>query len=113
MKKSYKIIFLYSSTLFFSGCSTIGNVGTAKLKPISLDPAVAQSLEDPTKPFPTLNVGADGLLTRGAVDALALSVESKGYSQNSKNTLGALMICLLYTSPSPRDKRQSRMPSSA
>ena len=26
--------------------------------------------------------------------------------------LGAL-VCLLYTSPSPRDKRQSRMPSSA
>ena len=26
---------------------------------------------------------------------------------------GALYICLLYTSPSPRDKRQSRMPSSA
>ena len=24
-----------------------------------------------------------------------------------------LLICLLYTSPSPRDKRQSRMPSSA
>ena len=24
-----------------------------------------------------------------------------------------LMGCLLYTSPSPRDKRQSRMPSSA
>ena len=24
-----------------------------------------------------------------------------------------IMICLLYTSPSPRDKRQSRMPSSA
>ena len=27
--------------------------------------------------------------------------------------LGKLYICLLYTSPSPRDKRQSRMPSSA
>ena len=26
---------------------------------------------------------------------------------------GANNICLLYTSPSPRDKRQSRMPSSA
>ena len=25
----------------------------------------------------------------------------------------ALIFCLLYTSPSPRDKRQSRMPSSA
>ena len=24
-----------------------------------------------------------------------------------------LRVCLLYTSPSPRDKRQSRMPSSA
>ena len=27
--------------------------------------------------------------------------------------LGNVMHCLLYTSPSPRDKRQSRMPSSA
>ena len=26
---------------------------------------------------------------------------------------GEYSICLLYTSPSPRDKRQSRMPSSA
>ena len=26
---------------------------------------------------------------------------------------GTIPICLLYTSPSPRDKRQSRMPSSA
>ena len=26
---------------------------------------------------------------------------------------GKYYICLLYTSPSPRDKRQSRMPSSA
>ena len=26
---------------------------------------------------------------------------------------GERSICLLYTSPSPRDKRQSRMPSSA
>ena len=27
--------------------------------------------------------------------------------------VGVLIACLLYTSPSPRDKRQSRMPSSA
>ena len=31
----------------------------------------------------------------------------------SSITIEALNICLLYTSPSPRDKRQSRMPSSA
>ena len=29
------------------------------------------------------------------------------------NQIGGDSICLLYTSPSPRDKRQSRMPSSA
>ena len=28
-------------------------------------------------------------------------------------TLGGDLGCLLYTSPSPRDKRQARMPSSA
>ena len=27
--------------------------------------------------------------------------------------IGGMQVCLLYTSPSPRDKRQSRMPSSA
>ena len=30
-----------------------------------------------------------------------------------KAPLRSIMSCLLYTSPSPRDKRQSRMPSSA
>ena len=33
--------------------------------------------------------------------------------QQAGYTTDALMTCLLYTSPSPRDKRQSRMPSSA
>ena len=35
--------------------------------------------------------------------------------QETLNALSdsALHTCLLYTSPSPRDKRQSRMPSSA
>ena len=31
----------------------------------------------------------------------------------STKTMESLKTCLLYTSPSPRDKRQSRMPSSA
>ena len=33
--------------------------------------------------------------------------------QAAQVLLKQLKICLLYTSPSPRDKRQSRMPSSA
>ena len=32
---------------------------------------------------------------------------------NFLRTHGYINACLLYTSPSPRDKRQSRMPSSA
>ena len=38
----------------------------------------------------------------------------KGKHEGIKLALGILnRSCLLYTSPSPRDKRQSRMPSSA
>ena len=36
------------------------------------------------------------------------TIECKSLALN-----GHLLNCLLYTSPSPRDKRQSRMPSSA
>ena len=34
-------------------------------------------------------------------------------SEDDAETLGYFMACLLYTSPSPRDQRGSRMPSSA
>ena len=37
--------------------------------------------------------------------------QSKFVTQRKEKDL--VHICLLYTSPSPRDKRQSRMPSSA
>ena len=38
---------------------------------------------------------------------------SKNDSNNYRPVMNSSNICLLYTSPSPRDKRQSRMPSSA
>ena len=41
-------------------------------------------------------------------DVLELNKGEFSYSLKAKNN-----FCLLYTSPSPRDKRQSRMPSSA
>ena len=38
----------------------------------------------------------------------------KAFNDKTKDVeKGAPIPCLLYTSPSPRDKRQSRMPSSA
>ena len=50
-----------------------------------------------------------------------LEAGPNGFRRNSKRLLNLdlivvdemSMVCLLYTSPSPRDKRQSRMPSSA
>ena len=42
--------------------------------------------------------------------------DDAGLRLTVKNTLSAIdyfKICLLYTSPSPRDQRGSRMPSSA
>mgnify|MGYP003309214622 CR=1 FL=1 len=36
-----------------------------------------------------------------------------GESGSGKSTIANAIICLLYTSPSPRDRTRSRMPSSA
>ena len=47
-------------------------------------------------------------------DSLAVKwTLNKDKSVTVKNGSGDIQTCLLYTSPSPRDKRQSRMPSSA
>ena len=56
------------------------------------------------------------VLEGGASDAIALHQDStRGVYYRGDATTGwrHYHICLLYTSPSPRDKRQSRMPSSA
>ena len=49
-----------------------------------------------------------------AIDVESLNDEIKQCTEFSMNTEERIFkACLLYTSPSPRDKRQSRMPSSA
>ena len=42
-----------------------------------------------------------------------ISVDSGGVYVTASDSLHAVDICLLYTSPSPRDVEESRMPSSA
>ena len=59
------------------------------------------------------NNGADvcGQVGSNWVHASGLGVEGiSSFCQQMEDKYG---VCLLYTSPSPRDKRQSRMPSSA
>ena len=65
------------------------------------------------KPFKLDDV-REALSTIG-VQGITVS-EVKGFGRQKGHTelyRGAEYVCLLYTSPSPRDKRQSRMPSSA
>ena len=45
--------------------------------------------------------------------AIALVAPMMGQRADAHGTRRRSLVCLLYTSPSPRDKRQSRMPSSA
>ena len=40
-------------------------------------------------------------------------LRKKSIEVNNKKKLGSYRVCLLYTSPSPRDRSVSRMPSSA
>ena len=53
-----------------------------------------------------------------AVDAASAALDAAGHPDlpivaGLETVAGVVDACLLYTSPSPRDKRQSRMPSSA
>ena len=49
----------------------------------------------------------------GALVGLSASIDAAAEVSKNVSMQVASMGCLLYTSPSPRDKRQSRMPSSA
>ena len=55
----------------------------------------------------------DGALTGQADDAVAVVDPLDELDVLVAGNQGEFECCLLYTSPSPRDKRQSRMPSSA
>ena len=56
-----------------------------------------------------ISIDADGKLIKGKVGK-DLTLE-QGYQAAIRCALS--IVCLLYTSPSPRDRQKSRMPSSA
>ena len=65
--------------------------------------------------FVTAQVSVSGVVTNDKGEALSganvyLAGTSLGAAAKSD---GKYQICLLYTSPSPRDRQKSRMPSSA
>ena len=72
----------------------------AEVTPPLVEAAAPVEDADPKSALVLAQLTARGVAS-GAVDAAAIAAELKAQD------------CLLYTSPSPRDKRQSRMPSSA
>src|SRR5665213_3067299 len=66
-------------------------------------------------PFETcrfqINVEAMELGTTGMREAIVMSLNRENSPQFEQS--GNPLVCLLYTSPSPRDRQKSRMPSSA
>ena len=52
-------------------------------------------------------------LTNEGADLVRVSCPDQDSTKSLKEICKHSKVCLLYTSPSPRDKRQSRMPSSA
>ena len=60
-----------------------------------------------SSPFKWVALGVGGVIAIAHIGVLGHLIKKEPPVQSAPT------ICLLYTSPSPRDKRQSRMPSSA
>ena len=60
----------------------------------------------------TINIGIAGLGTVGA-ETYRIIKEENDFLKARSGVDFNIVACLLYTSPSPRDRTRSRMPSSA
>ena len=78
----------------FKGLGGLGDMGKMMKAAQEMQGKMAQMQEE------MVNIMVEGQAGAGMVKATC-------------SAKGDLKACLLYTSPSPRDKRQSRMPSSA
>ena len=67
-----------------------------------------------SKRLSPIMIGGEHSITRGAIEALVKKYPDLILVQlDAHADLRESYICLLYTSPSPRDRQKSRMPSSA
>ena len=84
-----------------------------------LDQTGAKSVEAVVADSVTVNKILPSIITKMNLPMVGPDGQPMSYSLDHKeggrrlHEFETLVHCLLYTSPSPRDKRQSRMPSSA
>ena len=99
-KKSLKVSRSPSRRKFFKTAAATGVAAVALSAPaVAKERVEASMVATWPRDFPGLGTGAQRLAQR--------------LSDMSDGRIQVTYYCLLYTSPSPRDKRQSRMPSSA
>ena len=110
-----KRIFFIFCLIFLTGCVVVDN-NSAQEKSVEIT-SLTNSEEDKSS---SLEMKSD--LWERIRENLTFTlpkdfIEADTYRKRFKNNQHAVnrisKSCLLYTSPSPRDKRQSRMPSSA
>ena len=95
MKNIYKYFLIFTASALLVSC------GESDLEPtLALDKDLDSGINTADDLAFVLNSAYDRM------------TESSYYGKN-QIIMGDVRTCLLYTSPSPRDKRQSRMPSSA
>ena len=73
-------------------------------------PTVTNNITDVNQGSNSLAVTSTNIIIKANGIAIGLI---QNFSISENRDVNKLQSCLLYTSPSPRDKRQSRMPSSA
>ena len=80
-------------------------------------PAVHRTSHPASRPADPSTASSDPKLSVAAVrhdaEGVDVSFRERVDLKPRREVLVVAFTCLLYTSPSPRDKRQSRMPSSA
>ena len=84
--------------------------GIPAIKPITAEYATIQAVEQSTAEQVDIDILAEPATPASAPTPQA---PESAYDTESLRGLNVLIVCLLYTSPSPRDRTRSRMPSSA
>ena len=107
-------------------------LGTWKVRPVDMDKYVDDNLQEEAISFENVAANHESVKNKHAVASqnvlshIVRRAEAKGMKVNAGKTTmicisdslnfkikSHIYYCLLYTSPSPRDQRGSRMPSSA
>ena len=105
----------YSGTNFTESVGNDGSISNVLTVTVSGDTFTGTDnvAFDGTKvSFGNVPTGLSGLATKRTDTTVEISLTGSATNNRDADDVSTL-TCLLYTSPSPRDKRQSRMPSSA